>query len=124
MRPRVQPGQWLALTAGNSTTATMVLQFAALRNVNVISMIRRAQNQIDLKAWGASEVIELANLAQTAGDRIMEITQGQGVNGVVDCVGGPVAGELIRSLSLLAASSSSMAVSTRKALSFTISTSS
>jgi NADPH:quinone reductase len=60
---RVQPGQWLALTAGNSTTATMVLQFAALRNVKVISMIRRAQNQIDLEAWGASEVIELASLA-------------------------------------------------------------
>jgi hypothetical protein len=41
----------------------MVLQFAALRNVKVISMIRRAQNQIDLEAWGASEVIELASLA-------------------------------------------------------------
>jgi len=45
-------------------------------------------------------VIELASLAQSVGDRIMEITQGQGVDGVVDCVGGPVAGELIRSLSV------------------------
>jgi NADPH:quinone reductase len=93
-----RPGQWLALTAGNSTTATMVLQFAALKKVNVISIIRRAQNHLDLKAWGASEVIELANLSQSVGDQIMEITQRQGVNGVIDCVGGPVTGELIRSL--------------------------
>ena len=28
----------------------------------------------------------------------MEITENQGLNGVVDCVGGPLAGELIRSL--------------------------
>jgi NADPH2:quinone reductase len=54
---------------------------------------------LDLKAWGASEVIELASLSQSVGDQIMEITQRQGVNGVVDCVGGPVVGELIRSLS-------------------------
>ena len=95
----VQPDQWLALTAGNSTTATMVLQFATLRKVNVISIVRGAQDHLDLKGLGAAEVIELSSLGRSIGIRIVEITQSHGVNGGVDCVGGPVAGDLVRSLS-------------------------
>jgi NADPH:quinone reductase len=125
----VRPGQWLALTAGNSTTATMVSQFAKHKKVNVISIVRRPTQ--DLKALGASAVIELSSLsgpdfdpsrsappriaetrslprsgqtigllAQSVSEQIMKITQNQGVNGVIDCVGGPLAGELIRSLAI------------------------
>ncbi len=94
---RVRAGQWLALTAGNSTVATMVSQFAKLKSINVISIVRRAQKALDLKARGASEVIELSSLSKPVGQRIMEITQNEGVNGVIDCVGGPLVGELIRS---------------------------
>jgi NADPH:quinone reductase len=92
----VRPGQWLALTAGNSTTATMVLQFAKHKKVNVISIVRRTRQ--DLNALGASAVIELSNLSQSVSEQMMKITQGQGVKGVIDCVGGPLTGELIRSL--------------------------
>jgi hypothetical protein len=71
---RVHAGQWLAVTAGNSTVATMVLQFAKFRKVNVISIIRRAQKDLDLKALGASEVIELSSLSGDISEQIMEIT--------------------------------------------------
>jgi NADPH:quinone reductase len=92
----VQPGQWLAVTGGHSTCATMVLQFAKYKKINVISIVRRMRT--DLKALGASAVIELSN--RGIGEQIMEITGNQGVNGVIDCVGGPSAGELIRSLAV------------------------
>jgi NADPH:quinone reductase len=93
---RVHAGQWLAVTAGNSTVATMVLQFAKFRKVNVISIIRRAQKDLDLKALGASEVIELSSLSGDISEQIMEITVKHGVDGVIDGVGGALLGELIR----------------------------
>jgi NADPH:quinone reductase-like Zn-dependent oxidoreductase len=97
---RVRPGQWLVLTAGNSTVATLVLQFARARNVKVISVVRRATERLDLKALGASEVIELGTLSGSVRDRIMGITENEGVHGIVDSIGGPVLGDLIRSVAL------------------------
>jgi NADPH2:quinone reductase len=93
---RVHAGQWLAVTAGNSTVATMVLQFAKFRKVNVISIVRRAQKDLDLKALASSVVIELSNLSGDIGEQIMEITEKHGVDAVIDCVGGALLGELIR----------------------------
>lgn len=92
----VQPGQWLALTGGNSTVSTMILQMAKLRNVNVVSIVRRVQKDLDLKAMGASEVFELSTSRKTIGEMISEITQSAGLNGIIDCVGGPLLGDLIR----------------------------
>jgi NADPH:quinone reductase-like Zn-dependent oxidoreductase len=92
---RVKPGEWLAVTAGNSTVSTMVLQFARARNVNVISLVRRAG--FDLKELGASEVVELSSLGGSVGNRIEKITANKGINAVIDNVGGSVTGELIRS---------------------------
>ncbi|AJY74120.1 quinone oxidoreductase family protein [Paenibacillus beijingensis] len=97
---KVEPGQWLAQTAGNSTVATLVSQLAKRKGVNVISIVRQAQDHLNLKDLGASEVIELSKLSKPVSERIMEITQNKGVAGVIDCVGGPVTSELIRSLSL------------------------
>src|SRR5258708_32587286 len=56
---RVRAGDWLALTAGNSTVSMMALQFAAARGANVISIVRRPQS--DLKSLGAAEVIALGS---------------------------------------------------------------
>jgi NADPH:quinone reductase-like Zn-dependent oxidoreductase len=94
----VQPGQWLALTAGNSAVSTMVLNFAKLKKINVVSIVRRAQSQLDLKVWGAAEVIELTKLSTDLADRIIEITHRNGLSAVIDCVGGPLATDLIKSL--------------------------
>ena len=95
----VRPGDWLALTAGNSAVTTMVLNFAKLMKVNVVSIVRTAQEQLNLKEWGAAEVVELSKLPRGLAEEIAEITHQSGVNAVIDCVGGPVASELIKSLS-------------------------
>lgn len=97
---QVGPGDWLVLTAGHSTVAVMTLQLAARRGVRVVSVVRRIQPHLDLKALGAEHVLELASLQGGIAERLAEITGGAGVHGVVDCVGGPLMGELIRSLNL------------------------
>jgi NADPH:quinone reductase-like Zn-dependent oxidoreductase len=74
----------------------MVLQFARARKVNVIPIVRRAG--FDLKSLGATEVVELSSLDGSVGKRIGEITSNKGINAVIDNVGGPVTGELIRSM--------------------------
>jgi len=95
---QVQPGQWLAVTAGNSSVATKVLQFANLEKVNVLSIVRRAEKGLDLKAWGAREVIELSTAGGNLGERIKKITNNKGLDAVIDSVGGPLLADLVRSL--------------------------
>ncbi|UUZ81976.1 zinc-binding dehydrogenase [Paenibacillus sp. P26] len=95
----MKPGDWLALTAGNSTVATMVSQFARFKGVNVISIVRKRQEHLPLKDLGATGIIELSALPGNLHDQIMEMTNNQGLNGIIDCVGGPALGELIQTLS-------------------------
>ena len=74
---RVQPGQWVAVTAANSSVATMVVQFAQRRGVNVIPLERQPPGDSSLRT------------------RIMDLTGGQGLHGVIDCVGGRLLRELM-----------------------------
>lgn len=93
---RVRAGDWLALTAGNSTVSTMALQFASARGVKVISIVR--QPRFDLRELGAAEVITLGSSPGELRDRVMQVTGGGGLSALVDHVGGPAAGELIRTM--------------------------
>jgi NADPH:quinone reductase-like Zn-dependent oxidoreductase len=93
---RAEEGDWLAVTAGNSTVSTMLLQFATARGINVVPIVR--QPRADLKALGAVEVIVIEGAAATIRDQVMHVTKGKGIKALVDNVGGPVTGELIRSM--------------------------
>jgi NADPH2:quinone reductase len=95
---RVAAGGWLAVTAGYSAVATMVLQFAKQRGIRVVPIVRREYEHLDLRALGATEVIDLSQSSETVHDRIQRVTQHHGIDGLVDNVGGPVTGELIRAL--------------------------
>ncbi|MDX6710609.1 MAG: hypothetical protein QOH96_1625 [Blastocatellia bacterium] len=96
----VRAGQWLALTAGNSALATMILQMAKVIGINVVSIVRKAQEDLDLKTLGASEVIELSKNSEDISGRIKEITENKGIDGVIDCVGGSLLGQLIQSVAM------------------------
>ena len=98
-RAAVKPGEWLALTAGHSTVATMVAQMAKRRSIHVLSIVRHSQTSLDLETFGSSAVIELSNLRGDIGERIQEITKSKGIAAVVDCVGGRLTGDLIRAVS-------------------------
>jgi NADPH:quinone reductase len=67
---QVQPGQWVAVTAASSSVATMVVQFAQRRGVNVIPLKRQAPGD------------------PFPHDLIMSSTGGKRLNAVIDCVGG------------------------------------
>lgn len=56
----VQPGQWLVLTAGNSTVAMIASQFAKRKGVKVLSLVRTARKGLDLRRLGATDVFELS----------------------------------------------------------------
>lgn len=89
-------GQWLVLTAGNSNVSVMVSQFAKRKGIRVISIVRKIHEDIDLKNMGAEAVIELSGLEENIRDKIGQITDNQGINGIIDNVGGPLTAELIK----------------------------
>lgn len=90
----VQPGGWLALTAGYSSLAILALQLAAQRGIHVLSIVRHSRPVPDLSALGADAVI--ATDGNDLGEAVMAATNGKGLNGIIDCVAGPAAGDLIR----------------------------
>jgi NADPH:quinone reductase-like Zn-dependent oxidoreductase len=93
----LKEGDWIAVTAGYSTVSEMVLQFARQRGIKGIALVRRAHDSLDLHALGASAVIDLSALDGPLNDQVMALTGGNGLNAIIDNVGGPVTGELIRS---------------------------
>ena len=96
----VEPDGWLVLTAGNSTVAMIAAQFAKRKGVKVLSVVRTARKGLDLRGLGATEVLELSKDGPNLGKLIADATNGSGVNAVIDCVGGPLFADLIRSLAL------------------------
>lgn len=93
-RSGVEGGGWLALTAGYSTVSILCLQLAARKGINVLSVVRRKRADPDLLALGAKAL--LATAGSKLGEAVQQATGGHGLDGIIDCVAGPVAGELIR----------------------------
>jgi len=94
----VQRGQWLALTAGYSLVSTMVLQFAVRQGIHVLPVVRKAYDHLDLRSLGASDVIDLSLLTTALGEEVSQKTGGIGIHALIDNVGGPSTGDLIKSL--------------------------
>jgi len=97
---KVRPGQWLAVTGGNSTVSAMIFQFARQRGIRVVAIVRKRIPSMDLESLGVEAVIETSNLTEGIGARIAAITEGQGLAGVIDCVGGPLLSGLIKAMAL------------------------
>jgi NADPH:quinone reductase len=94
----VVENQWLIVTAANSAVATMVLQLAQRKGVRVVCIVRRAQADFDLRALGANAVIQLDTLEGGIDEAVKRVTDGRGADAIIDCVGGPQLGDLIRSV--------------------------
>ena len=90
----VEPGGWLALTAGYSTVSILALQLAVRKGINVVSVVRTRRANPDLIALGAKAI--LITQEGGLGEAVWQATGGKGLNGIVDCVAGPATVELIR----------------------------
>lgn len=99
---RVKEGDVLVLTAGNSAVATMVLQLARRQGVRVVPIVRREIPGFDLRTVGAEDVVSLARVGEGRAviEAILAITGGRPPNAVIDAVGGPPVGDLVRALAI------------------------
>lgn len=92
----LKAGEWLLLTAGGSTFSQLVIQIATKKGIRTICTVRRNEQIEQLKALGATEVVntEEVNLIKKA----RELTDKKGVAYCFDAVGGDVAGLALQCL--------------------------
>ncbi len=92
----LRPGEWLLQTAAGSTLGRVVLQIGRLRGFRTISVVRRREQVEELKALGADAVVCTAD--EDLLGRVAELTQGKGVAGAIDAVGGQVGADALSAL--------------------------
>jgi NADPH2:quinone reductase len=85
--------EWLLLTAGSSVVSQLVIQLAARKGIRVIATVRDDKQKDRLDRLGA-EVIDFS--VEELEKRVLEITDGKGVEGALDAVGGPTATALLK----------------------------
>ncbi len=86
-------GEWLILTAANSTICRQIIQLAKRKNLKVIAIVRKDGYEAMLKNLGATEVLNSEN--DNLEKQIMAIT-GNGVNAILDAVGGKLGSVLFK----------------------------
>lgn len=89
----VQPGEWLMLTAAGSAFGKMVIQVCQLKGIKTIGTVRRPDMIDELKALGATEIINTSEESVTR--RVKEITGGQGVKCILEAVAGKTAAQVM-----------------------------
>ncbi len=82
----LQPGQWLLQTAAGSTLGRTLIQMAQLQGVKTINFVRRREQVQELLDLGADAVICTEDADVVA--QVLALTEGRGVHGGVDAVGG------------------------------------
>ena len=86
---QVQKGDVVLVTAASSGIGTAAIQLAKLRGASmVIASTRRRDKAAALKAAGADVVVDTSEPDYT--DQVDRITDGDGVDIVIDSVGGPM----------------------------------
>lgn len=95
---RVRRGEWVLVTAAGSALGKSVVRLGRRNGFRTICVVRSGANSAELAALGADAVVEtnrqdlVAEVARITGDR--------GVPHALDCVGGELAGLIVRCLGL------------------------
>lgn len=86
-------GQWLALSAANSSLGKLIVQLAKLRGIRVLALVRKPGNQPAMLRLGADTVLldDSPQLEQA----IIDATGG-GAHAILDAVGGKLGSTLIK----------------------------
>ena len=93
---RIPKGGWLLQSAAGSSLGRMIIRTGKRCGFRTINVVRRAETVDELKILGADEVICAEGSAIT--ERVLSITQGQGVRFAIDPVGGETGSAVIASL--------------------------
>jgi NADPH2:quinone reductase len=97
-RAGLQAGDWLLLSAGNSSVSTIISQIARAKGIQVIPVVRSGGNESMLKELGAAAVINSSKESIT--ERVQQITGGKGATAAIDAVGGDTGTQLAKSLAV------------------------
>jgi len=97
-RAGLQAGDWLLLSAGNSSVSSIITQIASTRGIQVISIVRSGEYGSRLKALGAAAVINSSN--ESIIERVQQLTGGKGATAAIDAVGGDTGTQMTQALSV------------------------
>lgn len=95
---RVKRGAWLLQTAAGSALGKGVVRMGRRYGFKTINVVRSDANTAELKKLGADVVIETDK--QDLLTEVARVTNGQGAAYALDCVGGELAEQVVRCLSL------------------------
>ena len=95
-RGRLRPGETVLVNAAGSSVSTAALQIAKLAGATVIASAGSDWKLAKAKDYGADFTINYNS--ETIHDSVMTLTGGDGVNMVVEHVGGPIFEDSLRSL--------------------------
>jgi NADPH:quinone reductase-like Zn-dependent oxidoreductase len=95
-RASLQAGDWLLLSAGNSSVSSIITQIARTREIQVISIVRSGEYESKLKELGAVAVINTSN--ESIVQRVQQITGGKGATVAIDAVGGDTGTQMAQAL--------------------------
>jgi len=92
----LKEGDWLLQTAAASSVGKLVLQLAQQYGFKTINVIRRREQETNIRNLGGNEVICTAD--EDLRTRLQELTAGKGVERAIDCVAGQLGAEIARNL--------------------------
>ena len=95
---RVRRGEWVLLTAAGSALGKSVVRLGRRDGFRTICVVRSGASTTELTALGADAVVE-TNREELVTE-VARITGDQGVPHALDCVGGALAGDVVRCLGL------------------------
>lgn len=93
----VKPGNTLLVTGGNSGLASVAIRMAKAFGIRVITTVRSVQKAQAISDLGADIIVDTSkqSLAQVLQE---QLAQGQGVDVVMDCLGGSEMGQCLHYL--------------------------
>lgn len=89
----IQAGEYLLLDAASSALAKMVIQMAGVAGIHVIALVRNLAHAEELLGLGAMTVIGQDD--ERLEEKIQTATQGAGISGFLDAVGGKIVTRVI-----------------------------
>jgi NADPH:quinone reductase len=93
---KVPPGAWLLQTAAGSALGRMVVRLGKVHGFRTLNVVRRREQAEELLRLGGDAAV--ATGAEPLGERVRELTGGQGVPYAIDAVGGETGSEVVRCL--------------------------
>jgi len=94
----VRPGTWLLQDAAGSALGKMVVRMGTLAGFHTINLVRGCAHREMLASLGADVIVDTDTQDVVA--EVSRATRGRGVDFAMDCVGGELAAQMLRCLTL------------------------